>query len=82
MLIVWPQPDLYQRGVRGGLVFKAHRLLYHSTLGWRVIKKKQKKPDVYQRGIRAVRLPGGVPVCGTIWAQGLGVEFGVCCSGA
>jgi len=25
---------------RGGLVFKAHRLLYHSTLGWRVIKKK------------------------------------------
>jgi len=25
---------------RGGLVFKAHRLLYHSTLGLRVIKKK------------------------------------------
>ena len=25
---------------RGGLVFKAHRLEYHSTLGWRVIKKK------------------------------------------
>ena len=24
------------------LVFKAHRLLYHSTLGWRVIKKKKK----------------------------------------
>jgi len=27
---------------RGGeymLVFKAHRLVYHSTLGWRVIKK-------------------------------------------
>jgi len=21
-------------------VFKAHRLVYHSTLGWRVIKKK------------------------------------------
>ena len=32
---------------RGGLVFKAHRLLYHSTLGSRVIKKKKKihKPD-------------------------------------
>ena len=29
--------------VRGGLVFKAHRLLYHSTLGLRVIKKKKKK---------------------------------------
>jgi len=26
---------------RGGLVFKAHRLVYHSTLGWRVIKKKK-----------------------------------------
>ena len=26
----------------GGLVFKAHRLLYHSTLGLRVIKKKKK----------------------------------------
>ena len=26
---------------RGGLVFEAHRLLYHSTLGLRVIKKKQ-----------------------------------------
>jgi len=24
-------------------VFKAHRLLYHSTLGLRVIKKKKKK---------------------------------------
>ena len=27
---------------RGGLVFKAHRLLYHSTLGLRVIKKKRR----------------------------------------
>ena len=26
---------------RGGLVFKAHRLLYHSTLDSRVIKKKK-----------------------------------------
>jgi len=25
---------------RGGLVFKAHRLLYHSTLGLRVINKE------------------------------------------
>jgi len=29
--------------VRGGLVFKAHRWLYHSTLGSRVTKKKKKK---------------------------------------
>jgi len=27
---------------RDGLVFKAHRLVYHSTLGLRVIKKKKK----------------------------------------
>ena len=27
----------------GGLVFKAHRLVYHSTLGWRVITKQKKK---------------------------------------
>ena len=27
---------------RGGLVFEAHRLVYHSTPGWRVIKKKKK----------------------------------------
>ena len=25
-----------------GWGFKAHRLVYHSTLGWRVIKKKKK----------------------------------------
>jgi len=29
---------------RGGLVFKAHRLLYHSTLGSRVIKRKNNQP--------------------------------------
>jgi len=27
---------------RGGLVFKAHRLVYHSTLGLRVTKKKSR----------------------------------------
>jgi len=31
---------------RGGLVFKAHRLFYHSTLGLRVIKKKKKVPPI------------------------------------
>jgi len=36
---------------RGGLVFKAHRLVYHPTLGWRVIKKKKK--------IYKVLLPSG-----------------------
>jgi hypothetical protein len=28
--------------IEEGLVFKAHRRAYHSTLGWRVIKKKEK----------------------------------------
>jgi len=35
---------------RGGLVFKAHRRLYHSTLGLRVIQKTEK--------VQASRLPG------------------------
>ena len=30
---------------RGGLVFKAHRLSYHSTLGLRVMTKKMKTWD-------------------------------------
>jgi len=29
-------------GSKAGSYFKAHRLLYHSTLGLRVIKKKKK----------------------------------------
>jgi len=29
-------------GLGIGLVFKAHRLVYHSTLGWRVIKKRRR----------------------------------------
>jgi len=36
--------ELLHRNVqrfRGGLVVKAHRLVYHSTLGSRVIKKKK-----------------------------------------
>jgi len=38
-----PNDQLLYRNVQllqGGLVFKAHRLLYHSTLGLRVMKKK------------------------------------------
>ena len=31
---------------RGGLVFKPHRLLYHSTPDLRVIKKKKKKEQL------------------------------------
>jgi len=28
--------------IQGWLVFKAHRLVYHSTLGWRVIQKRRR----------------------------------------
>ena len=38
-----PPPAPRTATLRGGLVFKAHRLLYHSTLDLRVIKKKKKK---------------------------------------
>ena len=41
---VGPRIRVLHRNVqrfRGGLVFKAHRLLYRSTLGLRVIKKKK-----------------------------------------
>ena len=31
--------------VRGGLVFNAHRWLFHSTLGSRVMKKEQMRPS-------------------------------------
>ena len=34
---------------RGGLVFKAHRRLYHSTLGLRVIKKKKTRYAAAER---------------------------------
>jgi len=41
---------------RGGLVFKAHRWLYQSTLGSRVIKKKKKKKKKKNllRSVRAI----------------------------
>ena len=47
-------------GFRGGLVFKAHRLLYHSTLGLIVIKKKKKLP--------------GTPCPAAAWGSGCGVQ--------
>jgi len=51
----------------GGLVFKAHRLVYHSTLGLRVIKKKKKKKGWVCRYRRKevvcrVRSPPDVPL--------------------
>ena len=44
-----PEQLLYRnmQRFRGGLVFKAHRLLNHSTLGFRVIRtKKEERTEV------------------------------------
>jgi len=41
--IVTYSPCRNVKGFRGGLVFKAQRLVYHSTLGLTVIQKKKKK---------------------------------------
>ena len=40
---------------REGLGFKAHRLLYHSTLGLRVIKKKKVADRKARQGSSVVR---------------------------
>ena len=49
---------------RGGLEFKAHRLLYHSTLGLRVIKKT--KLCLSQSGLLNMRRPEvNSLMCGT-----------------
>jgi len=54
-----PAPEqLLSRNVerfRRGLVLKVHRLLYHSTLGSRVFKKKKsmaRAPPLHQSGFR------------------------------
>jgi len=36
---------------REGLLFKAHRLVYHSNLGWRLLKKKKHR-EVGHRHLR------------------------------
>jgi len=41
---------------RSGLVVKAHRLSYHSTLGLRVIKKKKKKKKEKKKKLADVAL--------------------------
>jgi len=51
---------------RGGLVSKAHRLLYHSTLGSRGIKKKRRRRRRAQSGPRA-RMSSMSPVVPCRW---------------
>jgi len=52
---------------RGGLVFKAHRLLYHSALGLRVINKK-KEGWGQGLGVTGYGLGIGAMVCG-LWVM-------------
>ena len=59
LISVSVQEQLLRRNIkrfRGGLVFKAHRRLYHSTPGWRVVTKKRRyqcEPQPYHAYIRA-----------------------------
>ena len=46
---------------QGGLVCQAHRLLYHSTLGMRVIQKKKKGESLMVES--GERVLDGVPLC-------------------
>ena len=55
--------------LRGGLLFKAHRLLCHPTLGLRVIKKKKKISEISEiRGdrVRYGEIGGDQGICGEI----------------
>jgi hypothetical protein len=50
------------RRFRGRIVIKAHRLVYHSTPGWKVIKQKKKVSRIaFHRGRKLIS-----PLCNTI----------------
>jgi len=50
--------NTYVQRFRGGLVLKAHRLFYHSTLGLRVIKKKRREGNNFN-SLKDVRTGNG-----------------------
>jgi len=50
-----PFPRQQGWGLGFGVVFKAHRLLYHPTLGLRVIKKRREEFGVAGSGLRVSR---------------------------
>ena len=71
-------------GFRGGLSFKVHRLVYHSTLGWRVIKKKKKKETWACSSLRSLDHASRDTFRFGVWSLGFGVRglgFGVWGSG-
>ena len=66
---VLEQHDLF----RGGLVFEAHRLVYHSALGSRVIKKNRRQHDLQ----RVLSLQGLVKLTSSVKLIG-SVQLTVC----
>jgi len=79
--VLKPVTALERTRFRGGLVFKAHGLLYHSTLGFRVMKKKnsahirQSGPDS-RPGVQVKVLKSFYAVP-SLAADGEGVQVGV-----
>ena len=61
---------------QGGLVFQAHRLLYHSTLGLRVMKKKKKFTCCLGSGVSGLEW-GGWGSRFVIWGRGIDGVQGV-----
>jgi len=47
---------------RGGLLFKAHRLVHNSTPGSRVMKKKKKKKRRFDPSVRGAKAASGSPL--------------------
>ena len=58
---------------RGGLVFQAHRLLYQSTQGLRVMKKKKKKTHSNLTLAKAATVCRIGRSCTCVWGLGLGI---------
>jgi len=69
--------DAFGQRFRGGLIFKAHRLMYHSTLRLRVIKKTSEM--AWEAGCHP-RSSGKLSGCGSRFSDPV-FRFRVSCSG-
>ena len=56
----------------GGIVFEAHKLVYHCTLVWRVIKQKEKRGET----IAADQVAGSeCPICFVMSTPAKSINF-------